>query len=653
MRKIYQKLDLKFNIIINQCHLIKYSLFPTLAAILCLTTHATNAQEHLTNANAQKLPSVTATTPQMLSGNQIILNGRTLRGAWRQQQEASGKLVTYISDGALRQLMGVDLLNTNNHQLQPVEWFSPTPSPTLTAKLLGGYRYLDIANLVKTANWQIQVNNNNLVISTGLAKINNIRQGKQSWGDRLVIDLDYPSPWQVTPGQTLKAPVDSDNPDSQPPGQTHREWIVTIDSTTDSSLMQRYIPQTTPDPSKQLTPQLTPAPNLDNLIQKIEVVNNQTKISLSVPIGAYPRIFTLANPNRLVIDIRPDALVAKNITWSKGLLWQQNYINLGQDRFSVVWLEIDPRGTGLKIRPMWANPENQTGIAPLLTTAQNYSAVAGINGGYFNRNNKLPLGAVRSNNQWMSGPILNRGAIAWNETGEFYFGRLTLTENLTINNSQTLPILFLNSGYVQSGIARYTRAWGSTYTPILDNEIILTVQNNQITQQIPGGKANTSNFPIPENGHLLILRGTATNHASKLTPGTRVNISSTTNPSNFNRYPHVIGAGPLLIQNRQIVLDGESEKFSKAFIAGKAVRSAVCTNSAGNLVIAAVHDRVGGNGPTLAEHAQLMQALGCVNALNLDGGSSTSLYLGGQLLDRSPNTAARVHNAIGIFLDSP
>jgi exopolysaccharide biosynthesis protein len=104
------------------------------------------------------------------------------------------------------------------------------------------------------------------------------------------------------------------------------------------------------------------------------------------------------------------------------------------------------------------------------------------------------------------------------------------------------------------------------------------------------------------------------------------------------------------VQNRQIVLDAKGEKFSDAFIAQKAVRSGICTTTTGNLIIAAVHNRAGGAGPTLAEHAQLMQLLGCVNALNLDGGSSTSLYLGGQLLDRSPNTAARVHNGIGIFL---
>ncbi|MEQ8958771.1 MAG: phosphodiester glycosidase family protein, partial [Coleofasciculus sp. C2-GNP5-27] len=56
-----------------------------------------------------------------------------------------------------------------------------------------------------------------------------------------------------------------------------------------------------------------------------------------------------------------------------------------------------------------------------------------------------------------------------------------------------------------------------------------------------------------------------------------------------------------------------------------------------------------GKGPNLTETAQLMQQLGSVDALNLDGGSSTGLYLGGHLLDRSPYTAARVHNGLGLF----
>jgi hypothetical protein len=260
------------------------------------------------------------------------------------------------------------------------------------------------------------------------------------------------------------------------------------------------------------------------------------------------------------------------------------------------------------------------------------------------------LGAIRRDSQWLSGPILNRGAIAWNDSGQFYFDRLTLEETLITANNQRLPILFLNSGYVQSGIARYTPVWGATYTPLTDNEIILVVQKDQITQQLPGGKVGGTAVPIPQDGYLLTLRANSVSAASQLPIGSAVRISSSTTPTDFSRYPHIIGAGPLLIQNRQIVLDAKAEKFSNAFIAEKAIRSGICTTATGTLMIAAVHNRAGGYGPTLAEHAQLMQQMGCVDALNLDGGSSTSLYLGGQLLDRSPSTAARVHNGIGIFL---
>lgn len=634
-------------IVINNQRFFRYAVSSILSTALCLiATYTTSAQQ--SPRNSQLLATLISELPTPSSSNQITLNGRTLSAAWLQQRQTDGKVITHLSDGALRQLMGVDLLNTSNPELQPVEWFS-SGTPTLNAKLLGGYRYLDISNFAHIAGWQIQANGNTLVISTPQAKINNIRQGKRPTGDRLVVDLDHPTPWQVTQGQLIKRPVDSNTRISQPPKPLNREWIITLDSTADNSLIQRYTPQSRllPKQLKQLPSPVSP----QQIIQKVEIVNNRTIISLSVPFGFAPQVSAISNPNRLVIDIQPDGLVAKDITWAKGLRWQQKFINSGTDSFPVVWLEINPTVVGLSLKPIWANPETQTGIAPLIQTAQRYLAVAGINGGYFNRNNKLPLGAIRRDNQWVSGPILNRGAIGWNDSGEYYFGRLTLNETLITSNNQPLSILFLNSGYVQNGIARYTPIWGSTYTPLTDNEIILVVQKDQIINQLPGGKVGVTPIPIPQDGYLLSLRGKAATNTSKLPIGTKVSLTSTTTPADFSRYPHIIGAGPLLVQNRQIVLNAKAETFSDAFIAEKAVRSAICTTTTGNFIIAAVHNRAGGNSPTLAEHAQLMQVMGCVNALNLDGGSSTSLYLGGQLLDRSPNTAARVHNGIGIFIN--
>jgi exopolysaccharide biosynthesis protein len=44
---------------------------------------------------------------------------------------------------------------------------------------------------------------------------------------------------------------------------------------------------------------------------------------------------------------------------------------------------------------------------------------------------------------------------------------------------------------------------------------------------------------------------------------------------------------------------------------------------------------------------------GAVDALNLDGGSSSSLFLGGEILNRPITEIAPVHNAIAIFITPP
>ena len=664
---------------ISERRFFRVTVSPILLTVLCLTTTcATNAQESpKTIKLIRRLISQSPAPPLTgvaSSGNQISLNGRSLPGTWLQRPGKSGQITTHLSDGAFRQLIGVNFLNSSNSGRQPVQWFSSVTTPlVLATKLLGAYRYLDITNFAQTSGWQIQANGNILVIATPKAQVTNIVQSQQSSDTsvnplqqvRILVDLDRPTPWQVTQGSTVKKiqPPSSD-PDTLIPKSTappNREWTVTLDGIADPVLIERYTPQPPaillPNLLKQLSPATpiqpilpVPAPAPEPLIQQVQVVNNQTIISLSVPFGLSPQVSTVGSPNRLIIDIRPDPLEERDITWAPGLRWRQHYVNLGTERFPVVWLEVNPRKFGLTLKPMWASLDGLAGTAPLIQTAQRYLAVAGINGGYFNRNNRLPLGAIRRDGQWLSGPILNRGAIAWNDSGQFYFGRLTLEETLITASHQRLPILFLNSGYVQSGIARYTPVWGATYTPLTDNEIILVVQKDQIIQQLPGGKVGETAIPIPQDGYLLILRANAATAASQLPIGTGVTISSATTPTDFSRYPHIIGAGPLLVQNRQIVLDAKAEKFSNAFIAEKAIRSGICTTATGTLMITAVHNRAGGYGPNLAEHAQLMQLMGCVDALNLDGGSSTSLYLGGQLLDRSPSTAARVHNGIGIFL---
>ncbi|MEG3907752.1 phosphodiester glycosidase family protein [Microcoleus sp. w2-18aC4] len=604
-------------------------------------------------------------------GSQVSLNGRILPLTWTQQpaNSTSGNFRTWIADVGLMQSAGVDLLSSADSAKQPVQWFSVslTGAQSLAARATGPYRYLDVTDFARLAGWEISADGNILKITSQSASVTGIRQAEIESGDRIVVDLDRPAPWQIN---FVNKPIPSPTPTPNPPDDPTKPAIPLPNLRTAPNL------ETPDDPTKPALPlPITPAAPIAGqewsiaidakaapaIIQqtfstskqllslKVEPDGVQTKVKVTIPLGWRPQVFSLGNPNRLVIDIRPDSLLEKNIVWAPGVQWRQQYQNLGNARFPVVWLEVNPRQAGVKIRPILSNPPADQGTAPLLQTAEASGAAAAINAGFFNRINRLALGAIRRDNKWLSGPILNRGAIAWNDRGEFAIDRLTLQEILITPANQFLPVSHLNSAYVQPGIGRYNSDWGTTYTPLSGNEIVVTVAGDRVVSQSPGGAVGTTTFSIPANGYILVLRADLF-PASELSIGTLLRLETNTFPADFNRFPYIIGGGPVLVQNSQVVLDARAEGFSDAFVRQTAIRSAIGRNAAGNLLIVAVHNRAGGAGPNFAELAQILQQMGAVDALNLDGGSSTGLYLGGSLLDRPPSTAARVHNAIGIFI---
>lgn len=553
-----------------------------------------------------------ASIPVVISrhGNQVSINGRRTSMPWSQRQETVG-----IADAGLIDQMGLELLDSNSAIQQPVAWFSEqaTRPLNLSTWLTKQYRYLDISTLKQQFGWQVQTQGDMLQISTPSTRITGLRQGPQTWGDRIVLDLDGATPWQVSENQ----------------GET----VVTLDAQIDPAVLRGFKAKA----GRQIKS------------IRLEPSGNRTVIRLSYPTSLRPRVWSLPNPNRLLIDIRSDAMVARNILWAPGLRWQQQWVTTNAGQFPVVALEIDPRQPGVSLRPMLSNTAGNVGTAPLFTTTQRTQGIAAINGGFFNRNNQLPLGAIRSNNRWLSGPILNRGALGWNDSGEVTVGHLNLQETLTTSTGKQWVMQSTNSGYVGAGVARYTSDWGRSYTSIIDRETLLTVQGDKVVSQKQANKAGTT-VSIPNDGYLLVVRANQDALAA-LPVGTSLTVESLTQPDNFDRFAQVVGAGPLLVQNGRTVLNAQSEKFSNSFIEERAPRSVIATTQQGTMLLLTIHQRLGGSGPSLAEAAQLAQQLGVVNALNLDGGSSTTLYLGGQLLNRASSTAASVNNGIGVFIE--
>jgi exopolysaccharide biosynthesis protein len=97
----------------------------------------------------------------------------------------------------------------------------------------------------------------------------------------------------------------------------------------------------------------------------------------------------------------------------------------------------------------------------------------------------------------------------------------------------------------------------------------------------------------------------------------------------------LVGGTPLLLREGEIIRDFGPEKVPENFVNQRHPRTAVGIRADGTWVFVVVDGRrpTISVGMTLSELAQLMKSLGCKDALNLDGGGSSTLYLYGQVVN--------------------
>ena len=303
-------------------------------------------------------------------------------------------------------------------------------------------------------------------------------------------------------------------------------------------------------------------------------------------------------------------------------------------------VRLDPASVPVELRPL-NRPDGMQGLSSLSQLARSEAALIAINGGYFNRVNRLPLGALRDEGVWLSGPILNRGAIGWQAGSLPSFGRLSLEESVEDGQGRRWPLASLNSGYVQKGLARYTSAWGRSYTPISGQEMAVLLRDGRVLLRYePGSLAG--GVPLRPGEELLVARGGL---VLPWQPGETLQLRSRpTHPLGFS--PYVIGGGPLLLQGGQLVLNGSAEGFGAGFLGQGAPRTVIASD--GRQLWLLTLQGIGNAGPTLMETALLLRQQGLRDALNLDGGSSTGLVLGQEHMVKGRGVAAAVHNGLGL-----
>ena len=275
----------------------------------------------------------------------------------------------------------------------------------------------------------------------------------------------------------------------------------------------------------------------------------------------------------------------------------------------------------LIIEPAIAN-EKLYGRTKISKIADRENALVAINGGYFKPQTGTPLGTLMINKKVYTGPIYDRVAIGFFDEG-YDMARLKLDSKIKTNKGELFIDNINQPRMLSTHVIVYTADWGklSPNTPTYGIQAV--IKNNKLIE------TSYKQCEIPENGYVIV------GPESKIRPyltAKKFDLDVKMSPD-WKGVNHILSGGPYLVKDGEVFVDMTAEKL--ASIGGRNPRTAIGYTADNHLILLTADGREGASiGLTLNELANLMKQLGCVNAMNLDGGGSTVMYVNGHVVNK-------------------
>ena len=275
----------------------------------------------------------------------------------------------------------------------------------------------------------------------------------------------------------------------------------------------------------------------------------------------------------------------------------------------------------LSIEPAIAS-ETLASRRKISSIADREKAIVAINGGYFKPQTGVPLGTLMINKKVYTGPIYDRVAMGIFDN-KFDMARVQLRATVETNLGG-LKIDNINQPRMLSThTIVYTPDWGEYSPPCPKYGLQIVVENGKATRISYGANK------IPQNGFVIVG---AEKNLNSIKDAKRYKLNIKINPE-WKDVNHIISGGPYLIKNGDIYVDMTAQKLGS--IGGRNPRTAIGYTRDNHLIMLTADGREGSSiGLTLVELANLMKELGCVNAMNLDGGGSTVMFVKGQVVNK-------------------
>jgi hypothetical protein len=270
--------------------------------------------------------------------------------------------------------------------------------------------------------------------------------------------------------------------------------------------------------------------------------------------------------------------------------------------------------------------------------ADRVGAVAAVNGGFYSMGGRYdgdPTGVFKTSKGWFSGSHLLRGAIGWTEDArQKTIGRVRTSWQVRFEDS-LLSVNGINRARRASETILYMWAFHrSTLTGPAGTEVL--VERGKVREIRTGGDS-----PVPPNGFVCsfgakvdtsVVEGIEVGMKAEAVP---LILSEDESSGLWSRMEYIVGGTPVLAQDGKAVEEYSTEKVAAGFVQERHPRTAVGFRSDGKWVFVVVDGRQANLsiGMTMAELTGLMLELGCKDALNLDGGGSSTAVLEGMVVN--------------------
>ena len=342
-------------------------------------------------------------------------------------------------------------------------------------------------------------------------------------------------------------------------------------------------------------------------------------IDLAYPL---PRPLVQADGDALVITLRRIFRSVDETQVVPGVWFGQVRGGEVHGPINVKYLRVDVGRPSLRVYPALAS--GRFALDTVSRAARRYGALAAVNGGYFHWTGR-PLGLLVLEGRLVSEDVRGRTAFGLRADGTPFIA--PLSASLWLEDAWGRRILL--DGINRPRVSGEAVAYTSHYGPLPTARGVRVYVRGGVVVAGEGSKE------APEDGFVVEYDENDARFLA-LATGERWTLRHELLPDVGGEVVFALGAGPTLLVDGEIQITGTQEGFQPDVLYGRAPRTALGLTADGKLLLVVVDGRAEGfsSGMTLEELAFFMKELGAVSAMNLDGGGSSTLVVGGWVLNR-------------------